>query len=279
MTVRIVTDTSCDLPPEFEGELKALGVKAIPFLFHFGLEGHEDKSMSIKEFLARAAKTWPTTAAPSAGAFMQAFREFVDAGDQVVCITITSKHSATYSSAVLASQQFSPGQVTVVDSLSLSLGQGLLALAAARAGREGKSPEQVVETVKALWQRLHFLIGLESVEYLVKGGRASRLTGALASLLKLRPILSVVDGELTLAEKPRGKEAARQKLLQMALHHFPAETVGLIHIDAEERAQELAAEIAAQTGYPREEMLVVETGMALATHGGPGTVGVVIASK
>jgi len=279
MTVRIVTDTSCDLPPEFEGELKALGVKAIPFLFHFGLEGHEDKSMSIKEFLARAAKTWPTTAAPSAGAFMQAFREFVDAGDQVVCITITSKHSATYSSAVLASQQFSPGQVTVVDSLSLSLGQGLLVLAAARAGREGKSPEQVVETVKALWQRLHFLIGLESVEYLVKGGRASRLTGALASLLKLRPILSVVDGELTLAEKPRGKEAARQKLLQMALRHFPAETVGLIHIDAEERAQELAAEIAAQTGYPREEMLVVETGMALATHGGPGTVGVVIASK
>ncbi len=279
MTVRIVTDTSCDLPPEFEGELKALGVKAIPFLFHFGLEGHEDKSMSIKEFLARAAKTWPTTAAPSAGAFMQAFREFVDAGDQVVCITITSKHSATYSSAVLASQQFSPGQVTVVDSLSLSLGQGLLVLAAARAGREGKSPEQVVETVKALWQRLHFLIGLESVEYLVKGGRASRLTGALASLLKLRPILSVVDGELTLAEKPRGKEAARQKLLQMALRHFPAETVGLIHIDAEERAQELAAEIAAQTGYPREKMLVVETGMALATHGGPGTVGVVIASK
>jgi len=279
MTVRIVTDTSCDLPPEFEGELKALGVKAIPFLFHFGLEGHEDKSMSIKEFLARAAKTWPTTAAPSAGAFMQAFREFVDAGDQVVCITITSKHSATYSSAVLASQQFSPGQVTVVDSLSLSLGQGLLALAAARAGREGKSPEQVVETVKALWQRLHFLIGLESVEYLVKGGRASRLTGALASLLKLRPILSVVDGELTLAEKPRGKEAARQKLLQMALRHFPAETVGLIHIDAEERAQELAAEIAAQTGYPREKMLVVETGMALATHGGPGTVGVVVASK
>jgi len=279
MTVRIVTDTSCDLPPEFEGELKALGVKAIPFLFHFGLEGHEDKSMSIKEFLARAAKTWPTTAAPSAGAFMQAFREFVDAGDQVVCITITSKHSATYSSAVLASQQFSPGQVTVVDSLSLSLGQGLLVLAAARAGREGKSPEQVVETVKALWQRLHFLIGLESVEYLVKGGRASRLTGALASLLKLRPILSVVDGELTLAEKPRGKEAARQKLLQMALRHFPAETVGLIHIDAEERAQELAAEIAAQTGYPREKMLVVETGMALATHGGPGTVGVVVASK
>ena len=279
MTVRIVTDTSCDLPPEFEGELKALGVKAIPFLFHFGLEGHEDKSMSIKEFLARAAKTWPTTAAPSAGAFMQAFREFVDAGDQVVCITITSKHSATYSSAVLASQQFSPGQVTVVDSLSLSLGQGLLVLAGARAGREGKSPEQVVETVKALWQRLHFLIGLESVEYLVKGGRASRLTGALASLLKLRPILSVVDGELTLAEKPRGKEAARQKLLQMALRHFPAETVGLIHIDAEERAQELAAEIAAQTGYPREKMLVVETGMALATHGGPGTVGVVIASK
>jgi len=279
MTVRIVTDTSCDLPPALEGELKDLGVKAIPFLFHFGLEGHEDKSMSIREFLARAAATWPTTAAPSAGAFIQAFRECVEAGDQVVCITITSKHSATYSSAVLASQQFSPGQVAVVDSLSLSLGQGLLVLAAARAGKEGKSPEQVVETVKTLWQRLHFYIGLETVEYLVKGGRASRLTGALASLLRLRPILSVVDGELTLVEKPRGKEAAKQKLSQMALGHFPAETVGVIHIDAEAAAQELAAGIAVQTGYPREKILIVETGMALATHGGPGTVGVVVVPK
>jgi len=279
MTVRIVTDTSCDLPPEFEGELRELGVKVIPFLFHFGLEEHWDKTMSVKEFLARAAKTWPTTAAPSAGAFIQAFRECVEAGDQVVCVTITSKHSGTYSSAVLASQEFPAGQVVAVDSLSLSLGQGLLVLAAARAAGEGKSPAQVVETVKALWQRLHFFIGLESVEYLVKGGRASRLTGALASLLKLRPILNVVDGELTLAEKPRGREAAKQKLLQMALSHFPAEMVGVIHIDAEETAWELAAELSSQTGYPREKILIVETGLALATHGGPGTVGAVVVSR
>jgi len=279
MTVRIVTDTSCDLPAELERELKELGVKIIPFLFHFGLESYEDKSMSIKEFLARAAVTWPTTAAPSAGAFIQAFRECVEAGDQVVCITITGKHSATYSSAVLASRQFPAGQVTVVDSLSLSLGQGLLVLAAARAGKEGKSPEQVVETVKALQRRLRFFISLDNVEYLVKGGRASRLAGTLASLLRLRPILTVVDGELTLAEKPRGREAARQKLLQMVLSCFPAEIVGVIHVDAEATAQELAAMIVAQSGYPRDKILIVETGLALATHGGPGTVGVVVLSE
>lgn len=279
MSVRIVTDTSCDLPPVLQREIKELGVKTIPFLFHFGLEGHEDKSMSIREFLAKAAVTWPTTAAPSAGAFIETFRECVEAGHQIVCITITSKHSATYSSAVLASQQFAAGQVTVVDSLSLSLGQGFLVLAAARASREGKSPEQVVEIVKALQRRLHLFIGLETVEYLVKGGRASRLTGTLTSLLKIRPILSVIDGELTLAEKPRGREAARQKLLQMALGCFPAEMVGVIHIDAEAAAQELAAGIAAQTGYPREQVLIVETGMALATHGGPGAVGVVVLCK
>jgi len=279
MTVKIITDTSCDLPPELEGELKRLGVKAIPFLFHFGLEEHWDKTMSVKEFLARAAKTWPTTAAPSVGAFIEAFRECVVAGDQVVCITITSKHSATYSTAVLASQEFPAGQVAVVDSLELSLGQGLLVLAAARAAREGKSLEQVVETVRALHKRLHFFLAFETVEYLVKGGRASRLTGALASVLKIRPIIALVDGELTLLEKPRGREAARQKLLQMALSHFPAEMVGVAHIDNEAGARELLKELSAQTGYPAEKILLVDVGLALAAHGGPGTVGVVVASK
>lgn len=279
MSVRIVTDTSCDLPPELERESKELGVKVVPFLFHFGLEAHEDKSMSIKEFLARAAMTWPTTAAPSVGAFAQAFRECIEAGDQVVCMTITSKHSATYSSAVLASQQFPAGQVTVVDSRSLSLGQGLLVLAAARAGKEGKSPAQVVEVVRALQQRLHFFIGLDTVEYLVKGGRASRLTGALASVFRIRPILGLMDGELTLVEKPRGKVAAQQKLLQLVVRCFPAEVVGVIHIEAETLAQELAAAIASQTGYPLEKILIVETGLALATHGGPGAVGVVVVSS
>ena len=279
MGVRIVTDTSCDLPPRLEQELEELGVIIVRFLFRFGLEECEDKTISMKEFLARTESTWPTTSVPSSGAFAQAFRECVEAGDEVVCITITSNHSATYSAAVLASQEFPSGQVTVVDSKSLSIAQGLLVLAAARAAQEGKSLEAVVETIKELQQHLHLFITLDTVEYLVKGGRASRLSGIMAGLLKIRPILTLLDGELTLLEKPRGRKAAEQKLIELARGRFPAETVGVAHIACEEEAKELIPEISLQTGFPEEKILLAETGMVIATHGGPGTLGIVVVSK
>jgi DegV family protein with EDD domain len=278
MRVRIVTDTSCDLPPSLEKELKELGVVIVRFLFCFGLEECEDKTIPMKEFLARVESTWPTTSVPSSGAFVQAFRECVEAGDEVVCITITGNHSATYSAAVLASQEFPPGQVTVVDSKSLSIAQGLMVLAAARAAQEGKSSQAVVETIKELQERLHLFITLNTVEYLIKGGRASRLSGVMAGLLKIRPILTLLDGELALLEKPRGRKAAKQRLIELARSRFPAETVGVAHIACEEEARELVSEIASQTGFPEEEILLAETGMVIATHGGPGTLGIVVVS-
>lgn len=279
MAVRIVTDTSCDLPPDLEREIREIGVIIIPFTFRFGLEECQDKSISMEEFLARAEENWPTTSIPSTGVFIQAFRECVEAGDDVVCITITGRHSATYSAAVTASQQFAPGQVTVVDSRSLSVGQGLLVLAAARAAREGKGPEGIVEAVDDLRKRLHLFITLDTVEYLVRGGRASRLSGVMAGLLRIRPILTLIDGELTLLDRPRGRKAAKQKLMELAKGCFPAETVGVAHIAREEEAKALVSDFSLQTGYPEEEILLTETGMILATHGGPGTLGIVVVSK
>ena len=279
MGVRIVTDTSCDLPLSLEQELDELGVIIVPFLFRFGLEECEDKTIPMKEFLARVENTWPATSVPSTGAFIQAFRECVEAGDEVVCITITSNHSATYSAAVLGSQEFPAGQVTVVDSKSLSIAQGLLVLAAARAAQEGKSSQAIIETINELQQRLHLFITLDTVEYLVRGGRASRLTGVMAGLLRLRPILTLLDGELTLLEKPRGRKASKRKLIELARSRFPAETVGVAHIACEEEAKELIPEISLQTGFPEENILLAETGMVLATHGGPGTLGIVVVSK
>jgi DegV family protein with EDD domain len=279
MGVRIVTDTSCDLPPSLEQELEELGVVIVRFLFRFGLEECEDKTIPMKEFLARAESTWPTTSVPSSGTFAQAFRGCVEAGDEVVCITITGNHSAVYSAAVLASQEFPSGQVTVVDSKTLSLPQGLMVLAAARAAHEGKSSQAVVETIKELQQRLHLFITLDTVEYLVKGGRASRLSGVVAGLLRIRPILTLLDGELTLLEKPRGRKASKQRLIELAKGCFPAEVVGVAHIACEEEAKELVTEISLQTGFSEDEILLAETGMVLATHGGPGTLGAVVVSR
>jgi fatty acid-binding protein DegV len=101
----------------------------------------------------------------------------------------------------------------------------------------------------------------------------------MAGLLRIRPILTPVDGELTLLEKPRGRKASKQNLIELAQGRFPAETVGVAHVACEEEARELVSEISSQTGFPEGKILLAETGMVLATHGGPGTLGIVVVSE
>lgn len=271
MSVKIVTDTSCDLPAGLEQEF---GITSVPLIFLFGEEQFKDKTIPMAEFWEKARAVWPKTSAPSSGDFERAFHQAVDAGDQVVCITVTSKLSATYSAAMIASQHFAPGQVAVVDSATLAISQGHLVLAAAQAARAGQSLAEVVRTVEATRDKLHLYISLDTVQYLVKGGRASKLSGILAGLLKIRPLLVMQDGELVLLEKLRGRQNAKQRLLEMALEHFPAERVAIAHVACLDEARELAAALAAETGFPVEAIPIIEVGMALATHGGPGTLGI-----
>jgi DegV family protein with EDD domain len=275
MSVKVVTDTSCDLPAGVEQEFD---IAVVPLIFLFGDDQFKDKTMSMAEFWEKAQTVWPKSAAPSSGDFENAFRQILDAGHQVICITVTGKLSATYNAALIASQHFRPDQVAVVDSATLAVGQGHLVLAAARAARAGQSLAEVVQAVEAQRNRQHLYITLDTVQYLVKGGRASKLSGILAGLLKIRPLLSMQDGELALIEKPRGRQVAKQRLLEIARQHFPAASVTVAHVACLDEARELAATLAAQTGFPVESIPIVEVGMALATHGGPGTLGIGVIS-
>jgi DegV family protein with EDD domain len=279
MGVRIVTDTSCDLPSDLEAELLAAGTQMIPFLYHFGQEACLDKTISMAEFLERAQQQWPTTAAPSAGAFAKALQRIVEAGHQALCITITGRHSATYHTAALAAEEFEADQVQVVDSRSLSLAQGLLVLAAVRAAQAGATLQEIVSRVEDLKRRICFYFALDTLDYLVKGGRASRLVGILANLLRLRPILTLDDGELTLIEKPRQRSAAKARLIALAQGCLPAQTIGIMHVACASEAAELAEEISRVSGVPLGQIPIAETGTALATHSGPGALGVVVVPR
>ncbi len=275
MSIKVVTDTSCDLPAELEQEFD---ITSVPLIFLFGDEQFKDKTIPMAEFLEKAQTVWPKTSAPSSGDFERAFHRAVDAGHQVICVAVTSKLSATYNAALIASQRFAPDQVAVVDSATLAISQGHLVLAAAQAARAGQSLAEVVRTVEAMRDKLHLYISLDTVQYLVKGGRASKLSGILAGLLKIRPLLGVQNGELVLLEKLRGRQNAKQCLLEMALEHFPAERVAIAHVACLDEAQELAATLAAETGFPIDAIPIIEVGMALATHGGPGTLGIGVVS-
>lgn len=275
MGVKIVTDTSCDLPKGLE---KALDILVVPLIFLFGEAQFKDKTMSMAEFWAKAEAVWPKTAAPSSGDFERAFAECIEAGHQVVCVTVSGRLSATYNAAVVAAARFAPEDVTVIDSASLSVAQGYLVQTAAQAARDGADLGGVLAAIDACRPNLHLYISLDTVQYLVKGGRASKLSGILANLLKIRPILGVQDGELVLLEKLRGRNAAKARLLEMALDHFPAAQVAVAHVDCHDEARRLAVELSARTGFPLADIPFVEVGMALATHGGPGTLGIAVVS-
>jgi DegV family protein with EDD domain len=154
-----------------------------------------------------------------------------------------------------------------------------LVLSATRAAQSGKTLEDVVATVEDLKQRAHFYITLDTVEFLVRGGRASRVTGVLAGLLKIRPLLTMRDGELVLVDRPRGRATAKRRLIELAMAHLPAESIAVAHIACEEEARALASEIARQTGLPEEAIMIAETGMGLATHAGPHALAIMVASK
>jgi DegV family protein with EDD domain len=276
MSVGIVTDSGSDLYFDYENKY---GIITVPLLFRFGMEEFPDKSIAMSDYLGRVQKTWPTTSAPSPGDYISAFNKSLNNHDQVICLTLSSKHSTSYTSAVLASQSFSNGKVMVIDSATLSIGQGYLLQIAAQSAFDGNSPEQIIEDIDFARKRSHLFISLDTIQFLVKGGRASQAAGVFAEVLRIRPILTIKDGQLTLIEKPRGRSASKQKMLELAEGNLPSEIISIGHVGCEGEGEELAVEMGQRSGIPLSEIPVIETGMAIATHGGPGTLGILVVSR
>ena len=172
--IRVVTDSSCDLPSEV---LEELGIVVVPLVVRIGREEFLETDLEIDEFwakvsAARAQGLFPQTSQPSLGAFESVFATLVGAGNEVVCVTITSKHSGTFNTAWAAAQRFGEA-VGVIDSWSTSLSLGFLAMAAARAAREGASLSEVLTLLREMRARTHLFAVLDTIEYIRMGGRAN----------------------------------------------------------------------------------------------------------
>lgn len=275
--VRIVTDSAADLTAETVAEY---GITVVPLVVRFGEEVYADAQMTCDEFWAKVASSphHPGTSQPPMGVFEDAFGRLVKAGHPVLCVALTSKHSGTYSTAYAAAQRFG-GRVKVVDSLSLSLGQGELALAAARAANAGFSLDRVAEIVKDVKSRSHLLILLDTVEYIRRGGRADAIIPILdrvTKMLNIKPILNVVDGRLGLHSLTRSYERGLVRLRRAAAELVPVERLAVGHIRCPELAEQTARLLAEELDFPLEQIRIVEAGPLLSTHGGPKVVGVAV---
>lgn len=274
--VQIVTDSSCDLPPEVVQEL---GIKVVPLNLHFGPEVYLDGELTAEQFWAKARQPHPPkTSQPAVGVYEQVYARLVDQGHQVLCVALTGQHSGTFNSAYLAAQKFG-GAVQVFDSLSLSLGLGFQALAAARAARFGLSMEEILDQLEGVRDRMRVLIVLDTIEYLRSGGRAAAFIAVadrMTRALNIKVIINLVHGQLRLLAAARSFSRGIRRVLEMAEQLAPLERAAVVHARNLQAAQQTAEKLAERTGLPGDTIWVKETRGVLAAHGGPGVLGVMV---
>ena len=271
--IAIVTDSSSDIPQHLADEHR---IEIVPLNIRFGSEEFVDrKDLSPDEFWRRVAgsKTLPETSAPSPGAFEQAFRKAAEGGaDGIVCVNISRDLSATIQSAELAAQAVgSDIPVRVIDSRTASIGQGLLALAAARMAGAGKGLDDVAGEVEDLVPRTRVYAALDTLENLRKGGRIGGAQAMLGSMLSIKPIIEITKGKVEAESKQRTRSKSLRYLVEKVKADLPVEQLSILHGNAPD-----VDDVVDQLGeiYPRDEILVGDIGAVIGTHGGPRVVGV-----
>ena len=280
--IQVITDTDSNVPISMAEKHHIL---LVPITIQFGEESFADAfEIENAALFARIDKTGklPTTAAPSPTAFSTAFRKAFDEGaDSIICVCVGSRISRTYESALVAADEFHGKKITVIDSGSLSMAQGFMALTAAEAIAAGATHEEAVEKAKTVTNRVYIYGSLSTLKYLALGGRVSNLAASMANMLNIRPILAMREGKLDLLEKVRTRKAAMDRLVELviaAIDHKPVERVCLIHVLNPDDAAILAAELRSKMDLP-EDMPLIGFGPGLSVHTGAGTVGVVVLAK
>lgn len=271
--IAIVTDSSSDLPVD---EAALLNITVVPLTIRFGTEEYVDRAdLTPSEFWekCKTEPTLPETAAPSPGLFQQAFQDAKDAGaDGAVCITLSSKLSATFQSALAAATAMAPFPVCVIDSLSVTLPLGLLALVAAETAATGASFDEVVERTNDALSRSGVSFTLATLEHLKKGGRIGSAQALLGSMLSIKPILTLKDGVVHEEGRQRTRAKSLDHLAKIASEKAPFERIAVVHGGAAEDAEALAAKLRA---LPSDTPVIVsEIGPVVGTHAGPGVIGV-----
>lgn len=271
--VRVVTDSACDLPQELADEL---GIEIVPLSIRFGdTELIDREQLTTADFWSRcaASASLPETAAPAPGRFEQAYRKLAAQGATGICVVaLSSDLSATMQSAQLAARAVE-GEIAVeiVDSRSVTIGQGLIAVAAARAATAGGSLQDVAATARSLVGRTKVWGALDTLENLRKGGRIGGAKAMLASVLSIKPIIEVRDGKVEEGGKQRTRSKALAFLVEKVRAAGPLESLAVMHADTDD-VGDLVARL--QPLAPGE-IIVGDIGPVVGTHAGRGTIGVV----
>ena len=269
--VRIVTDSTADLTEE---QQEAAGITVVPLNVHFGDQVFRDHTdLTADEFFRRlkASPQLPRTSQPSVGAFEEVLRSLRQNRDEIVCVHLSSKVSGTYNAALMAAKAVDPDAIEVVDSLSTSMALGFMALEGARLAREGKDRKAIAERLRALVPKARVICVVDTLTYLERGGRIGKARALLGSLLNVKPILQLKDGEVVPLGRARGRPQALNRLVELIARDGQVSQLAIMHGAARADAEQLRQRVA--SSYPGLDILLTEIGAVLGTHTGPGVIG------
>jgi DegV family protein with EDD domain len=273
--IRIVTDSTADLPASLVAEL---GITVVPLQVNFADRSFRDGvdlTPSAFYSMLRASPTMPTTSQPSVGAFVEAYEVLAREADGILSIHLSSALSGTYNSAILARETFARAcPIEVIDSRQASLGIGVIAVACARLARQGASLSELANHARRLSQSTHTLFLVETLEYLQRGGRIGRAAAFLGTLLSVRPLLLIEEGEVRPFEKVRTRGKGIDRLVQFVESFDNVDSLAILQATTPEDVEPMIRRI--EAFVPRERIVVGQVGAVIGTHTGPGVLGIVV---
>jgi len=270
VSTKIITDSLSDITSEMASDLD---ITVVPLTVLFGHEAYLDRvTISAEEFYRRLVQgnIWPTTTQPTPLAFADVYNKLAEKGDDILVVTLSSKLSGTYQSAMGAKPMVKKSyQIEVIDSETVAMGLGLIVIAAAKLAKQGAKLKELVEFVHRAKPRSHFITYFDTLKYLAKGGRIGKARGLLGSLLSVKPILTVRDGEMAPITRVRSMSAGFEYLYNFALGYVDRiETMAIEHTTTITEADNLADRVG--EFYPKEKIYRSMVSPVLGTYGGPG---------
>ena len=270
--VKIITDSTSDIPAEL---VEKLGITVVPSYVMFGTESYRDGvELSRHQFYEKLVSTRdiPTTAAPPPAIYQEVYRQLAEETEEMVSIHLAARYSGIYNSAAVAAQGVSGARIAVIDSDQVTMGYGWLVVAAAEAAQCGASYDEIVALVQGMKPRTRVLAALGTLEYLHRGGRVDWIRAMVGTLLRIKPIVEVRMGEINLVERARTLGRSLGRLLVLVQELGPLERAIVLHTNAPDLASSFADEL--QRVDPAWKRLIEQAGVTIASHAGPGAVGV-----
>jgi DegV family protein with EDD domain len=275
MTVKVVTDSTCDIPPQL---MQDLDITVVPIYVVFGDKSYRDKlDISEDEFYDKLihGPVHPTTSIPTPKDFADVYNKLAEKTNEIIAILITSRESGTYNAAVMAKELATKKcRIEVVDSLSMSMALGLLVTEAGRLAKTGASLDKVAESVRQAVPKVHLILMLDTLKYVVRGGRLGKAYGLIGSALRVKPLLTLKEGDLSLVGIARTKAKAVERLYEFAKGFSRVKEIAVSYTTAHDEAQAFADRLKA--AFPGVPLSLTRVGSSLGTHAGPGGMGVAV---